>query len=172
MPRGSCDGDTFSAEAPSSEESLVCFRLSEPAQGAFYSAQRFRELSCLDGVGSESVTALRRVCLCLYPMLLTHFTSVGLHRVCFMLQARVPYWMSSFVCVCPVELLEEPAPLTASGDEAGPSHLLDWTPWYCALWSICALSHCCPEWGDVSRDHHPLSVHRFILVCSCKTPGS
>lgn len=139
MPRGSCDGDTFSAEAPSSEESLVCFRLSEPAQGAFYSAQRFRELSCLDGVGSDQwQPSGGSVCVyiqcCWHTSLLCAYTESAL---CFRLEFLIEW---AVLCVCPVELLEEPAPLTASGDEAGPSRLLDWTPWYCALEHLCSLS--------------------------------
>lgn len=84
--------------------------------------------------------------------------------LCFRLEFFIEW---AVLCVCPVELLEEPASLTASGDAAGRSRLLDWTPWYCALRGIYALSHCCPEWGDVSRAiilYQFLGIFWYVLV--------
>lgn len=90
--------------------------------------------------------------------------------LCYMVEF-LSEWAVLYICT--VELLEKPAPLMASGEWSCtvlPSRLNSLV--LCSLQSIFALSHCCPEWDGVSRGDHPLSVQQYILVCSCKAPGS
>lgn len=119
-----------------------------------------------------------RVFLYLYPILSTHFISVGLYRFSFMLHVKSPLLKELF-CVFVLWSCYR-------------SHWYWWSS-LCALlarrgWSwtvlpsrlnslvLCSVKHLCScfphsvRW--YSRGHHLLSAHQYILVCSCKAPGS